>query len=78
MNDKKDFGLVFWIHLAIILLFYSSPFLFSWKVITGTIFLYYLQLLVFKGCVLTKVELESRGERRSFNYYYLAARPENG
>ena len=70
MSKNKDFGLIFWVHLFIIFLMYSSPLLFSWKVILTGIFIYYLQLLIFGGCILTIKELGVEKKER-FNAYYL-------
>lgn len=70
MGKSKDFGLIFWVHIFIICLMYSSPFLFSWKIIFVCIIIYYLQLLIFGGCVLTIKEFGA-DRRENFNAYYL-------
>ncbi len=72
--DKRpgDFGLVFWVHLAFILFFFVSPFLVSWKIILLIILLFYLQLRVFGGCVLTQKQFgKGPGANTSFYHYYL-------
>ena len=45
--------LVSLLHLLVILLAYSSPFWLDWRLFTIGLTLYYLQVLVFKKCVLT-------------------------
>ncbi|MBI2676530.1 MAG: hypothetical protein HYX21_01050 [Candidatus Yanofskybacteria bacterium] len=70
MSKNKDFGLIFWVHIFVICLMYSSPFLFSWKIIFAGILVYYLQLLIFGGCVLTIKELGAE-RKEGFNAYYL-------
>jgi len=67
---NKDFGLIFWIHLFVLFLMYSSPFLFSWQLILIGVVLYFFQLLVFGGCVLTIKELGSE-RKEGFNAHYL-------
>lgn len=66
----SDFGLIFWIHLAVIVLFFSSPFWISWKIILVGILAFYFQLLVFRGCILTKAEF-GETTHNSFFWYYL-------
>lgn len=70
MPKSKDFGFVFWMHLLVLCLMYSSPFLFSWQLILIGVILYFLQLLVFGGCVLTIKEL-GEDRKEGFNAYYL-------
>jgi len=55
----KDFGFVFWIHLIIILFLWASPFLLNWKIIVLGIIIYYLQLLIFGDCVLTRKQFKT-------------------
>lgn len=68
---KKDFGLIFWLHLVLILAIYSSPFWISWKIILLFVGLYYLQLLVFKNCVLTNIQFNESQRDTTFYSYYL-------
>ena len=70
MGKSKDFGPIFWIHLFVLFLMYFSPFLFSWKIVFVGIFVYYLQFLIFGGCVLTIKELGAK-RKEGFNVYYL-------
>ncbi len=70
MDRNKDFRLIFWIHIFVICLMYFSPFLFSWKVVFIGVMVYYLQLLIFGGCILTIEELGAE-RKEGFNAYYL-------
>jgi len=67
----SDFGLYFWIHFILILLAYSSWFLFSWwLVVLGSIVLW-IQYWIFEGCILTKLHLgKAEGEFAFVAYYF--------
>jgi len=71
---KNDFGLLFWIHLLVILLYVSTPIWLGWQWIILLVILFYLQNLLFKNCLLTKAQLDNRGDvdesERSFYAYY--------
>jgi len=71
MKQQKDFGLIFWVHLILIILLWASPFWLSWKLIILAIVLYYLQLLVFKDCILTKAQFGEKKRSTTFYWYYL-------
>jgi|SRR3989344_651997 len=71
MKHENDFGLIFWLHLAVILLIFASPLLVSWKVILSLIAVYYLQLLIFGGCILTKKQFKGADPDTTFYHYYL-------
>ena len=64
---KKDFGLIFWIHLILILLVYVSPFLFSWKLILIGVLYIYFQEIFLKGCFLTYAQF---GKDTDMTFYY--------
>ncbi len=68
---KKEFGLIFWLHLIIILAVLSSPFWLSWKIILIFIFLYYFQLFFFKNCLLTKLQFNETTRDTTFYSHYL-------
>lgn len=68
---KSDFGLIFWFHLILIILMWASPFWLSWKLIILGIFLYYLQLVIFKDCILTRAQFETKKRSTTFYWYYL-------
>ncbi len=61
--------LVFTAHLLFIVVVFTSPFFLSWKLILIFVFLYYLQILVLGGCVLTKAQFGSYDE--TFYHHYL-------
>ncbi|MBT4516602.1 MAG: hypothetical protein HOC78_01790 [Candidatus Komeilibacteria bacterium] len=71
---KTDYGLIFWIHLLVILAYLITPFVLGWQWIFLIVALFYLQNLLFKNCVLTKAQLDERGDvdesERSFYSYY--------
>lgn len=68
--ENKDFGPIFWLHLLVLCLMYSSPFLFSWQLIMAGVVLYFFQLLVFGGCILTILEF-GKDRKEDFNIHYL-------
>ena len=70
-NKNNDFGLFFWVHLAIIILIYLLPFLFDWKIVLGILILYLLQIKIFGSCVLTIAQFKDKTRRSGFYYYYL-------
>lgn len=67
----KEFGLIFWIHLALIMCVLASPFWLSWKIILVCIALYYLQILIFKNCILTIIQFNTKDHNDSFYSHYL-------
>lgn len=71
MKKHTDLGLVFWVHLILIVLLWTSPFWLSWKLILAGIFVYYLQLIIFKDCILTKAQFETKKRSTTFYWYYL-------
>lgn len=68
---KKDFGFIFWVHLFLIFLVWISPILFDWKIIFLLILVYYLQLVIFGGCILSKKQFGSNKREETFYSYYL-------
>ena len=69
--ERKDFVIIFWLHLIIILVIFSSPFWLSWKLIVIAIFIYYVQLLLFKNCILTTLQFQEKDRNTTFYSYYL-------
>ncbi|MBU1202786.1 hypothetical protein KKH39_01955 [Patescibacteria group bacterium] len=71
---KNDFGLVFWAHLIVILVFISSPFWLGWQWILLLVILFVIQDKTAKNCVLTKAQFKDRedivSEELSFYVYY--------
>jgi len=67
---KKDFGLIFLIHLILIILIYASPFLFSCKLILIGVLYIYIQEIFLKGCFLTHMQF-GKDPEMTFYYEYL-------
>ena len=66
----SDFGLLFWLHISLILFAYVSWVLFSWWwVVLGSIALW-VQYWAFKGCFLTFVQRGRRNSEFAFLAYY--------
>jgi len=70
MKQTKDFGFIFWVHLILILIAYSSPFLFRWQLILTGILLLFFQQMIFQGCLLTHAQL-GKDPYMTFYYPYL-------
>ena len=77
-ETRKDFGIIFWIHLLVLMAIYSSPFWLNWVVILILMTLCHFQFRVFGTCILTIMEFgnneQQPTDRRvtSFHEYYLA------
>ena len=71
-QGKNEFGFIFWLHLAIILFFYLSPFLVDWKVIGILVALYFIQVTIFGNCYLNIIQWNDRRKEGSFHYHYLS------
>jgi len=71
---KSDFGLIFWVHILVILAYFTTPFILGWQWILLIVALFYLQDKVFHNCVLTDAQLKGRNDvaecERSFYTYY--------
>lgn len=74
-KPEKEFGLIFWTHLLLILLFWSLPFLVDWKLVFLSVIIYYLQRYIRKFwydiCPLTEIQFNTKDTDFSFYYYYL-------
>jgi len=70
--QRKEFGLIFWLHLIIILAIYSSPFWLSWKIVILFVLLYYFQLWFLGNCLLTKWEFDEVKRDTTFYSHYLS------
>lgn len=64
---KKPFLVI--AHILIIIAAYSSPFWLDWRIIALGVALYYIQLALFGGCLLSLAQFE--GEKKSFHEWYL-------
>lgn len=69
-NNTKYFGFIFWVHLVLILFAYSSPFLFSWKLIVIGVIVLFIQYSLIGGCVLNKIQFNNTKDT-TFLYPYL-------
>lgn len=65
---KKEFW--FWVHLALIIPAYSSPFLISWKLIILGVLILQIQYWIIGGCFLTHLEI-GKDKNETFIWYYL-------
>lgn len=65
-SQQKTAGVI---HAIIMLFAYTSPLWLDWKLITLGVILYYIQLMIFGGCLLTKAQF-GRFDA-SFTAYYL-------
>jgi len=52
-------------HTLLILLAWTSPFWLDWKIILICLVLYFLQIFIFKSCVLTNFQFESKVTKKS-------------
>jgi hypothetical protein len=65
-QKTKLFGFTFYLHLALIILAYASPFLFNWKWIFIGIFTLFVEYWIFEGCILTNKQF---GKDQSMTFY---------
>jgi hypothetical protein len=65
---NRPFTPLAWLHLAVIILIWASPFLFSWWLIVAGIFLYFMQLIFLGDCLLTRRQFFTK--KRSITFYY--------
>lgn len=68
-KESKDYGTVFWLHIALTAAFVTSPFWLDWQATLLIALFQEEQYRRLGGCILTKLELGS--EQRSFWHYYL-------
>ena len=61
---------MFWAHLAVIVLFYTTPFYLHWQFILIGVVLFYIQIFILGNCILTLREFTGAGTT-DFHYYYL-------
>jgi hypothetical protein len=67
---KGEYGLIFWFHLLIVVIAYTSPLLFDWQLVILAAFLLELQYFIIGGCVLTHMQL-GKDKNETFISYYL-------
>ena len=68
---KSDFGILFWIHLFLILLVHVSWLFFSWWLIIIGAILLWIQYGLAKGCILTQAQIGKKEGRFAFIAYYI-------
>ena len=61
---------LFWLHIIIIALVYLSPWFLPWWCIGLLFILYWLQLVVFKGCIISQAQFGRH--QPGFYYHYLS------
>ena len=66
MNKKL---IIIVVHTVIILLAYSAPFWLDWRLVLAGAILNYIQILIFKGCVLSRAQFEDKTQ--TFHEWYL-------
>ncbi len=71
VDVHKDFGLIFWLHLLLLAAIWSSPFWVPWRWMLAGIALYYLQLLIVGGCILTKLQFGASKPETTFYAHLL-------
>lgn len=67
-TQKQNTGWVVFAHALIVILIWTSPFLFRWQLIVLGIILYYLQIIFLGDCVLTRRQFDIK--KRSVTFYY--------
>lgn len=74
-SKHHDFGIVFFIHFFLIALFWLLPFLFNWKLVLLSVFLFYLNHYIWKItyglCPLTMVQFKTKNPKINVCHYYL-------
>jgi hypothetical protein len=68
---KKDFSIIFWLHLLFILIAWTSPLWFDWKLIVIGVIILALQYLIIGGCYLTFLEA-GKDLDETFYHYHLS------
>lgn len=69
-QNRKDFNLVFWIHLILIIFSYSSFIWLDWKLIIASSLILQIYYLTRGGCDLTFAEF-GNDKNITFVWYYL-------
>ena len=70
MNNKRDFGPIFWFHTILELLEWFSFLLIDWQILLALLILLQIQYSVLGGCVLARAEF-GKGKEYTFTWYYL-------
>lgn len=56
-------------HIIVIVLAYTAPFWLDWRLVAAGVVLNYIQILIFKGCVLSHAQFEDK--KQTFHEWYL-------
>lgn len=67
---KGEYGLIFWIHMLLIIASYTSFLYVDWKLILIVIMLLQLQYSFLGGCIVTHLQM-GEGSNETFVWYYL-------
>jgi hypothetical protein len=70
MNNKKDFGPIFWLHSFLELLEWFSFLLIDWQILLALLVLLQIQYSILGGCILAQAEL-GKDKNYTFTWYYL-------
>lgn len=68
---SRPFSTLSWIHLFLVILALISPFLFNYMLVFIIAACYYLQLIIFKNCVLTTFDFGERIRNTSYIWFVL-------
>ena len=63
--------LIFYAHLILIILVWTSPFWLNWKIIFLFVILNYLQIIIFKACILTLAQFKEQGKEMTMYTFIL-------
>ncbi|OGI90967.1 hypothetical protein A2911_00330 [Candidatus Nomurabacteria bacterium RIFCSPLOWO2_01_FULL_40_15] len=70
LKITKEFGLIFWVHLFLIIFFYLSFLYIDWRIILSGIILLQIYYLLRGGCDLTFIQFGD-DKNTTFVWYYL-------
>jgi len=66
---KKDFGSVFWLHLSLIILLWTTSFWIDWILILVGVVILHIYWFFFDGCHLTKLEAGNDKDATFYHHY---------
>jgi hypothetical protein len=67
---KREFGLLFWIHILLLIPAYLSPLFIDWRLIAIGVVMLQIQYWTINGCFLTHLEM-GKDKNETFIWYYL-------
>lgn len=68
-NKRKNYNLIFWVHLILILIALFSPLLFSWQYIIIGIILLWIEYYLLGNCILTQKQFGKNDKNMTFWYH---------